>query len=126
MAARFFACAGRDVYKMGLSQIRRRGRVDPKLIIALVVVALGAGIYWWIVSRPDPELAGMHADANATYTLICPKCEKSFPITGGQRAKMTMQKGCYQCPQCKQFVAYFGSEEDLKKPKSDQPRAIMP
>jgi len=109
-----------------VSLYRRRAGVNPKLIIALVVLALGSGIYWFIITRPDPELAGLRTDPNAKFTLVCPKCQKSSTVTGAERAKMTLQKGCYQCPDCKQFVAYFGSADDLKKPKSDQPTAIMP
>lgn len=116
----------RDVHSMDVMQNRRMGGVDPKLIIALVVCALGAGIFWWWSSRPDPEL-DLAFDPNATYTLVCTQCKKVSTVTGKTAAGMSLKGGYRACPECKAYAAQFGKADDVKeKPKTDKPAPIMP
>lgn len=111
---------------MDVTSFRRRGGVDPKLIIALVVCLLGAGVFWWWNTRPDPEV-DTSIDPNATYSLVCEACKTVSPVAGKDVGKVKMEKGQKQCPACKAFAAHFGSADELKvKPKSDSPGAIMP
>lgn len=100
--------------------------MDPKLIIALVVCAVVAGVFYWWNNRPDPEVDAS-IDQTKNYTLVCTQCKKASTVTGKDVARMRPQKGYYQCPQCKAYAANFGSADDLKeKPKSDGPTEIMP
>lgn len=103
MAARLARGTGMYI-AMEVSRSRRRGGVDPKLILAIVLFVIAGGILWWFYGGKG----AVAPDPGRTFTLICSKCKAESPVKAGEIKNVPRQGGYFQCPKCQAFSASFG------------------
>ncbi|MCG3125604.1 MAG: hypothetical protein CHACPFDD_00429 [Phycisphaerae bacterium] len=90
-------------------RIVRRGAVNPKLVVVLVIVVLLAGGYWiyQFSSSPKVELK-QNAEARA-FIIACENaktCGYRETVTEHQLNALKTEMGMYFCPKCQKYTAY--------------------
>ncbi len=93
---------------------RRRAAINRNLIIVLIVLALGAGVFWAIKWRSgaseSAETLKEFNVAGGTAKFYCPDCKKEFELSAADAMKARDKNTkLYKCPHCSKYVAKLGS-----------------
>lgn len=93
---------------------RRRAAVSKGLVVALVVVAVAAVVFWGVRMRGS----GTASAGEVVATLFCPTCGE-VPVTKKQYSTLKRSAGKVECPKCGKI------EGSWDKPTGDE-KAVIP
>ena len=79
----------------------RRAAVNKWLLVVLAVLAVGAGISWFVKIRQiNPVAADLDIPRLAEYPLYCSNCGKVM-VSAADAKKLPRREGMLECPKCK-------------------------
>ena len=95
-----------------MSRWLRPAAVSKTLLVILVLVAVGAALFWGLRWRSSAS-APVDAQFNKLeYILWCPNCKEQFKIPTAEAKNDKNfprdEKNKVRCPKCKKFTASWG------------------